>query len=447
MLTSENTQIFYLFDLQSILFLWSYTLDMRAFINLFIAFGGPNGYTSVCLFWWNCARCVFGCVATTRNNIEHETRSTRPKRWRISFAHVVMLAMVWMRLEGDSVPLGTSWLMIKEATALGHTTVGLDVEYEAFTALRVESLVAATANEVSLAFLQRWREWETLGVAWTFSVLWLRINTIHNIGVITLSGTWIELHVSGALECLPSCTEAHVISAEMICFFFLVGFVIELRLFFVNGSKADWNLLGTATLLLDKGNGFTIEPAQITIGHIGGHADTALHTEMGTGTAHVWLGKTVVTLNVSTAWCHIRHTENSESRAKWLTTRQSDARASSSSNWRKSSTTYYDEIHANYCARRCRCRQLAYLLAVHREVHHHLHHQQLGGNLAIRPFLEKEPRMRYKAPERYLEFFAINTSHFTKISLLIYYFTKKDESALHKGHAEAPLATNKSLVK
>lgn len=230
-------------------------------------------------------------------------------------------------------------------------------------------------------------------------------------------------------------------------FFFLVGFVIELRLFFVNGSKADWNLLGTATLLLDKGNGFTIEPAQITIGHIGGHADTALHTEMGTGTAHVWLGKTVVTLNVSTAWCHIRHTENSESRAKWLTTRQSDARASSSSNWRKSSTTYYDEIHANYCARRCRCRQLAYLLAVHREVHHHLHHQQLGGNLAIRPFLEKEPRMRYKAPERYLEFFAINTSHFTKISLLIYYFTKKDESALHKGHAEAPLATNKSLVK
>jgi len=69
-----------------------------------------------------------------------------------------MLAMVWMRLEGDAVPLATDWFMVEQASALGHTTVGFDIEYETLAALCVETLVAVAANKVSVAFLQRWRE-------------------------------------------------------------------------------------------------------------------------------------------------------------------------------------------------------------------------------------------------------------------------------------------------
>jgi len=88
--------------------------------------------------------------------------------------------------------------------------------------------------------------------------------------MVTLSGAWIELHVSGASECLLSCTEAHVI-------------------------------FGTATLLLDEGNSIAIESAQVTVGHVSGHANAALHTEMRTGTANVRFGTAIVTLDVSAA--------------------------------------------------------------------------------------------------------------------------------------------------
>lgn len=91
-------------------------------------------------------------------------------------------------------------------------------------------------------------------------------------------------------------------------------------------------LLSAAAFFWMEPNGAPIEATQITIGLFAIHANATMKTEMRARAAIIWNGYSVVTLNISAAWSHVGHTENTPLWTKWSTT---TARRNRSIIWNK----------------------------------------------------------------------------------------------------------------